>query len=121
MSRQGFLVMFLVVLSVLAALALGNPETDGWFLKCPFYQLTHWQCPLCGAQRALHSFFHGEWRAAWAYNPALWLLIPYVVLRCAALVPCWQSSQWSRAVQSDRLLLLVAVGLLGWGIVRNFF
>ena len=113
-------VILVVVLVGFLLLALGNPNSDNWWLKCPLFQLTHWQCPLCGSQRALHAFFHGEWSEAWHYNPVLWILSPYAgVWMYAILFPSASSLPWVKVVRSDRMLVFVIVLLLIWSVFRN--
>src|SRR2546423_11112246 len=36
---------------------------------CLFHDLTGHPCATCGATRAAIAFFHGEFRAAWKWNP----------------------------------------------------
>jgi len=53
-----------------AGLALGalvfffNPATHGFYPACIFHSLTGWNCPGCGATRALHALLHGNVRLA---------------------------------------------------------
>ena len=116
-TRLFFLVL---VLAVLAMLYLGAPGSESWWLKCPMYQLTGWQCPLCGLQRAVHAFLHGNFLEAWRYNPALWLLLPYVAV--------WVLGSFSERVArsrvyawviSSRVVLAVILLLCIWGVARN--
>ena len=116
-TRLFFLVL---VLAVLAMLYFGAPGSDSWWLKCPMYQLTGWQCPLCGLQRAVHAFLHGNFLEAWRYNPALWLLLPYVAV--------WVLGSFSERVArsrvyawviSSRVVLAVILLLCIWGVARN--
>jgi hypothetical protein len=53
---------------VLTATALGvgalvfffNPATHGFYPVCTFHKLTGWNCPGCGATRALYALLHGN-------------------------------------------------------------
>ncbi len=60
-----------------------NPVIQkGYFLQCPSYKLFGLYCAGCGSQRAIHFILHGEWAAAWHYNPLLLVLLPLIVVLC---------------------------------------
>lgn len=114
------LFFLMLVLAVLAMLYLGAPGSESWWLKCPMYQIMGWQCPLCGLQRAVHAFLHGDFLAAWRYNPALWLLLPYLSVwllgRCSERVARSRVYAWAT---SSRVVLAVILLLCIWGVARN--
>ncbi|MEE0804568.1 MAG: DUF2752 domain-containing protein [Prevotellamassilia sp.] len=114
------LFVLMLVLAVLAMLYLGAPGSESWWLKCPMYQITGWQCPLCGLQRAVHALLHGDLLAAWRYNPALWLLLPYVAVWllgcCSERVVRSRVYAWCT---STRVVLAVLFLLCVWGVLRN--
>lgn len=56
-----------------------NPQHNIFFPKCPIYQLTGWQCPGCGSQRAIHCLMHLDFIQAFRYNAIMVFSIPYVV------------------------------------------
>jgi hypothetical protein len=66
---------------VLGATAIGvgatvfffNPGTHGFYPVCMFHLLTGWNCPGCGATRALYALLHGNVRLALKDN-ALFVL-----------------------------------------------
>jgi len=119
-SRQGIAIGVGVAAIALLLLYIGNPANESWLLKCPLYQFTGWQCPLCGSQRAIHEMLHGHIGEAWRYNPALWLSMPYMATWVAgALIPGLERCRIVRWVRQDRVLAVVAVLLLLWGVVRN--
>ncbi|MCQ2258286.1 MAG: DUF2752 domain-containing protein [Bacteroidaceae bacterium] len=116
--------LFLIVLIVVFALAvmIGNPYSEAWFLKCPLYFLTGWQCPLCGAQRQLHSLMHLDIAGAWRMNAGLMLIYPYL----AALLLCqfswsFRHSKIGRFVRQNRTIFIFVALMLVWGVVRNVF
>jgi hypothetical protein len=41
--------------------------------RCLFQDLTGHPCPTCGATRSAIAFFHGEFFAAWKWNPLAFL------------------------------------------------
>lgn len=110
----------LAVLATAVVLYFGAPGDEAWWLKCPLFQLTGWQCPLCGLQRGVHAFLHGDLLAAWRYNPALWLLFPYVGVwllgSCSERVARSRVYAWAT---SSRVVLAVILLLCIWGVARN--
>ena len=114
------LIFFCLLLVVLTLLYLGAPDSEAWWLKCPLFQLTGWQCPLCGLQRAVHTFLHGDFLAAWRYNPALWILLPYVgvwlVGSCSERVARTRVYVWCT---STGVVLAMLLMLCMWGVARN--
>ena len=69
-----------------AGLALGarvfffNPATHGFYPARVFHSLTGWNCPGCGATRALHALLHGNVRLAWRDNALFVALLAGLVL-----------------------------------------
>ena len=94
----------------LGALRLGVPMP-----RCIFHELTGWECPGCGSQRALLDLIHGHPLQAWRHN----LLLPFAV---ALVLLLWllppRSRLKERLTSRPAILILLAVILLWW-IVRN--
>jgi hypothetical protein len=97
-----------------------DPAETPFFPKCPTYTLLGLQCPGCGSTRALHQFLHGNWNAAFRLNPVVPLLAPVLIYSIAveALRQAIGDRCWLRPV-SDRVLLFIAILLIGFGVVRN--
>lgn len=114
--------LFLLFTLICLILALGNPHSTSWPLKCPLYQFTGLQCPLCGMQRAIHELFHGNITEAWTLNPGFFLFSPYwLILLVGMLFPKLQKKNGIVAFcYRDKTILLALMGLVIWGIVRNF-
>lgn len=97
-----------------------DPAETPFFPKCPTYTLLGLQCPGCGSTRALHQFLKGNWSAAFRLNPVVPLLAPVLIYSIAveALRQAIGNRSWLRPVP-DRVLLLIAILLIGFGVVRN--
>ena len=120
--RQGVFIGLSVMAVALVALYVGTPASENWPVKCLLYRFTGWQCPLCGSQRAIHEMLHGNVVEAWHYNPALWLALPYFgVWAVGSMMPGLEEHKIVRWVRQDRVLAVVAVALLLWGVVRNLY
>ena len=102
-------------------LALGNPHSLSWPLKCPLYQISGLQCPLCGMQRAIHELLHGNMKEAWSLNPGFFLFSPYwlVVLIGTIFTNLQKTNSIVRFCLRDKIIFLALIALLVWGIVRN--
>jgi len=53
-----------------------DPTKVAIFPQCMFHQVTGWDCPGCGAQRALHQLLHGNVVAALRLNAMFVLSLP---------------------------------------------
>jgi hypothetical protein len=66
----------LMGLGVFATLYFFDPVTSGIYPVCPFHQTTGLLCPGCGTLRAMHQLAHGNFAAAWGFNPLAVALVP---------------------------------------------
>jgi hypothetical protein len=68
------------ILAVLAAggliLFLFDPTQHSFYPVCPLYKTTGLLCPGCGTLRAVHQLTHGNFAAAWRFNPMFVSLLP---------------------------------------------
>lgn len=107
-------------LASLAMLRIFDPATSGVFPPCPVRYLTGFYCPGCGSLRALHSLLHGDLRRAWAMNPFMVMMLPFIcyglasqtlsALRGRGLPPSVLPANWIRAF---------GVAVVLYGIARN--
>lgn len=120
--------VLLAVFAFMVVYALGNPASSAWWLKCPLYLFTGWQCPFCGLQRQLHALLHLHFAEAWGLNPFLLLCYPYfLLLFFSAICPEMVRSprvplmlrRFFAFCLSDRVFFIFVAALLLWGVVRN--
>lgn len=83
MARNRSFLLFVPAVAAAVLLFGADPERQGFFPPCPFYLLTHFHCPGCGSQRALHDLLHGRLLEAAGHNLLLVTFLP--VLGWAAL------------------------------------
>ena len=100
-----------------------NPSTSGFYPPCPTKYLLGVECPGCGSLRASHALLHGRIAEAWHLNPMLLLAIPFILL--LLLTGIFRSHNRVMDLIYNNLnnrisLIVIAVILLGWGILRNF-
>ena len=98
-----------------------DPTTNHWMPQCPFHQLTGWNCPVCGLQRAMYAFLHGRFWEAMSYNYFMVLFLPYVMaLFFAEGLKAIQRGEWFvRAVEHPIVTKVLIILFVIWGIIRN--
>ena len=73
-----FIVIILVITGYYFFL---NPyEQEYFFISCPFYKITGYQCSGCGSQRAFHEILHLNFKEAFHQNALVLIAIPYFSL-----------------------------------------
>lgn len=78
------LLILTVLLGLIAVFYRVDPAQSLWIPKCPVYQWTGFQCPACGTQRAIHQLLHFHFKEAFAYNPFLFVSLPYLAALTAS-------------------------------------
>ena len=114
--------VFIIITIAIVGLALyfGSPASEAWPLKCPLYQYTGWQCPLCGMQRGIHSLFHGDVISAWHYNPGLWIATPYfAMLFLGSVFPGVRENRIGKWCHRNEVIISALALFILWGIIRN--
>lgn len=71
--------MFLSGGAAIVLLRVFDPSTSGVFPPCPVRYLTGLYCPGCGSLRAMHALLHGELGRAWAMNPLMIVMLPFII------------------------------------------
>ncbi len=110
-----------VTLAVLAA-GIGYywiVKLTGLSQPCIILQTTGYQCHSCGATRMAMAMLRLDFKAAFGYNPAMFLLV--ILWLVMALLGIWGKPKF---LQNTKfwfwMLIASAVGLGGFGILRNF-
>jgi hypothetical protein len=57
-----------------------NPSEFSFYPKCFFHELTGYDCPGCGSQRAIYSLLHFDFRRAADQNLLIVLCIPALIV-----------------------------------------
>ena len=100
---------------VLVASFLMVPSGLPAFDICLFHRLSGFPCPGCGLSRAFCAISHGDWAAAWGFNPFGFLFYAW-----AGLAIPWAAWQWrypERRMFSEWHLLWFWRGIVLLGMV----
>ncbi len=88
-TRPGIIGLAAVVLGGAAVLFWFDPSRYPFYPQCLFHRWTGWNCPGCGATRAMHQLLHGHVTAALRCNALLILSLPWL-----AFLALRQFSRW---------------------------
>ena len=66
----------IVVIAALIILYFFPVDRYWFYPRCFFHQATGLDCPGCGGLRSVQCLLHGDFAAAFRFNPLLYLLIP---------------------------------------------
>lgn len=110
----------IAVLGVIVVYYNFNPVECGWMPQCPSKLLTGYECPGCGAQRALHAALHGNLRAAWQYNPFLIIGLPYLLVAVWGSLNFMPGRERIRRLASQPIVVYGYIALyIAWWVKRN--
>lgn len=113
-------VCVLAGMAALAVLYFFDPAHNSFYPICPFHALTGLWCPGCGTLRALHQLTHGNFAAAWRFNPIVMLLLPaafWLMTREAIRLGTGRRLPW--VVTNPVFGWALAAGMIVFGIWRN--
>ncbi|MCR4828984.1 MAG: DUF2752 domain-containing protein [Bacteroidales bacterium] len=96
-----------------------DPTHSVWAPKCPFKMLTGWDCAACGNQRVLYSLLHGDFRAAFLYNPFLCISLPYIIALVTGTLFKRELPRLHRWTTNYYVVITYVVLLCVWWVLRN--
>lgn len=121
-----------VVITFLVVLFFNNPETVGFYPRCPSKMITGYDCPGCGSLRAMHALLHGDPAKAWHFNPAVFaalallLIISIAGIHRTAFIkdkvssPILKFSQRTAKITDSPLFpASIFIAVILWTIIRN--
>ena len=77
--RTGVILVWLIIVAGSVCLFVLEPGKSTLLPVCPFRLLTGFTCPGCGSTRGMHQLLHGNFAAAFEFNPLLLLALPFLV------------------------------------------
>ena len=102
-----------------------DPSASVYAPKCVLREITGYQCPGCGFQRAAHAFLHGRVLEAVSYNLFFIVAIPYLIVLLYSTVMIHRKNPSSLTVKlynfaTSRYTLYSYIALyMFWWILRN--
>lgn len=125
-SRGAELCKFLAILTLPFAAALFLRLAPDWavrfYPRCFFNVATGLYCPGCGTLRALTALGELDFRAAFMYNPFLFLMAaPLAVYMCAIFLLRAVTGRQIPSILSSKAALPTAAVVIAVFAVRNIF
>jgi hypothetical protein len=111
--KLGFVAMAVGVCAAAVLLYFFAPGEHRFYPRCVFHAITGLACPGCGSLRAAHSILHGDFAAAFRFNPLLFVLLPLAGLALAFNRPASLS-----AISAKWIWALLGV-IIAFGVLRN--
>jgi hypothetical protein len=111
------------ILSVLSVLYRKyNPAGNIYFPKCLFLELTGYQCPGCGSQRAIHNLLNLDIVQACKENILLVISIPYILTGIAFEAikePKEKILKWRKNLFGQKAIFIILSIIILFWILRN--
>ena len=113
-------IFVVIILVVVGYYFLLNPyEQEYFFISCPFYQISGYQCPGCGSQRAFHELLHLRIFEAIKQNVLFVLAIPYVLLIFYTSFHQEKYQKLRQILMGNKTLLILLIVAILFGVLRN--
>ena len=97
-----------------------NPyEQEYFFISCPFYKITGYQCSGCGSQRAFHEILHLNFREAFHQNALVLFGIPYFSLIFFTSFFQEKFAKLRQLLIGKKTILILFFIVILFGIFRN--
>lgn len=112
-----FVVIILLITSYYFFL---NPyEQEYFFISCPFYKITGYQCSGCGSQRAFHEILHLNFEEAFHQNALVLIAIPYFSLIFFTSFFLEKFAKLRQLLIGKKTILVLFIIVILFGIFRN--
>jgi len=120
-SSRNYFIFYLFLIIGGIIYAFSNPYGENSFLpKCIIHSTTGLYCAGCGLQRALHSFFIGDFVLAFKMNPLVVLALVFLCIDFLLLLLRMERYRPLPVIINSHVALLsIAVILLMFMVLRN--
>lgn len=97
-----------------------NPyEQEYFFISCPFYKITGYQCSGCGSQRAFHEILHLNFEEAFHQNALVLIAIPFFSLIFFTSFFQEKFAKLRQLLIGKKTILILFFIVILFGIFRN--
>ena len=97
-----------------------NPyKQEYFFISCPFYKITGFQCSGCGSQRAFHEILHLNFEEAFLQNALVLIAIPYFSLIFFTSFFQEKFAKLRQLLIGKKTILILFFTVILFGIFRN--
>lgn len=97
-----------------------NPyEQEYFFISCPFYKMTGYQCSGCGSQRAIHEILHLNFKEAFHQNALVIFGIPYFSLIFFTSFHQEKCAKLRQFLIGKKTIIILFIIVILFGIFRN--
>lgn len=95
-------------------------KTVGIGIPCIFHTITGFYCPGCGVTRMCLALLRLDFKAAFYYNPAVFILLPVFGTVAAIDVVRYIKTGSKKNTKAENIVLWAALAvLLVFGVIRN--
>lgn len=109
-----------LAITIISVVLFMSVFIEKFVLRCIIKSATGYDCPFCGAQRALNHLTYGEFRDAFHANPFLFIVSPYIlviVLCIFKVIP--EDNRIRRFAYNKYTIIFFGALTILWGILRN--
>ncbi len=91
-------------------------------IPCFFNLITGLECPGCGATRMFRSLALLDFKAAFGYNPVLFIMLPLILFFIGRYIYQWIRYGKSTLSKAENIIqIIMVIVLIAFGILRNIF
>ena len=118
--QSGWILVAALLAAACAVLYVFDPSRHAFYPRCPLHEWTGLACPGCGSLRAMHQLLHGHLRAAFAFNPLLVSILPFILWQMGErLYRGWRGKEPRELFPSAWSGWAAFVVVLGFAVLRN--
>ncbi|HEY3056279.1 MAG TPA: DUF2752 domain-containing protein [Thermoanaerobaculia bacterium] len=96
-----------------------DPSTSHFYPRCLFHALTGFECPGCGATRALYHLLHGEIAEALRFNAFFVLFSPVLTIAGAAEATAIWKRRTVNVIRQPWIGWTIVFLMISWSVFRN--